>query len=364
MRKLTVNLGRRSYDIVIGYKVLPEFGRLLRKLKIGSDAVVVTNPYIRKLYGDRLENSLKEEGFSVRFEEVPDSETSKSDKMCLNLIKRIALYDEQRTLFIIAFGGGVIGDLAGFLASIYKRGIPYVQLPTTLLAQVDSSIGGKVGIDLTYGKNLIGAFYQPRLVFSDISLLKSLNLRQLRSGLAEVIKYGIIQDENLFRYIEKRYSGILKLNENDLIYVVLTSSKIKARIVEEDETDTGGKRMLLNLGHTIGHAIEAASKYAHYSHGEAIAIGTVCAAQIAKYLGLLSPDSFQRIENLILKVGLPVKIQNVKLTEILKAQLHDKKFIGRKNRFVLPAGIGKAEVRENVPLEMVKKVIKSRLECT
>jgi len=210
MKKIRVNLKDRSYDILIGESLLKGCGPILNRLDIGKDAVIVTNKYLLGLYGTILARSLKRAGISVRFELVPDSERAKSNRTAIELINRIAGYDKGKRLFIIAFGGGVIGDLAGFVAAVYKRGVPYVQIPTTLLAQVDSSIGGKVAIDTPIAKNLIGAFYQPRLVLSDISLIKTLSKRQIRNGIAEILKYGVIKDRNLFEYLKKNHKKILE----------------------------------------------------------------------------------------------------------------------------------------------------------
>lgn len=363
MKKITVNLGPRSYEILVGYKIIEQVGSVLEKLDIGQDAVIISNPTITHLHGGHLQSILGRKGFSTRFCLVPDSEKSKSSKVCFDLINKIAAYDIKKRIFIIAFGGGVIGDLAGFIASIYKRGVPYIQIPTTFLAQVDSAIGGKTGIDLAIGKNLIGSFYQPRLVLSDLSFLRSLSLRQIRNGLAEVIKYGIIKDPKLFELVEKNYKNILQLNIELLKKIVYACSQIKAKIVEQDETDRTGSRAVLNLGHTIGHAIEAASSFTKdYSHGEAVAIGIVCACDISCKLKLMKPAEAKRVENLLSKTGLPTKCTNLRIEDIMYAQSHDKKFIHGKNRFVLPKRIGSVQVKEDIPVKLIDAVLKKRNE--
>ena len=209
METIKLALIDRSYNIIAGENIIKAFGRNAARLKIGTDAYIITNEKIKRLYGNRIRKTMEGCGFSLRFRTVPDGEASKSIKTASSIIADIADYDQRRRIFIIAMGGGVIGDLSGFVASVYKRGVPYVQLPTTLLAQVDSAIGGKTGVDLAEGKNLIGAFYQPRLVFSEIGFLKTLSQRQARSGLAEVIKYGVIKDTALFSYLEDNYPDIL-----------------------------------------------------------------------------------------------------------------------------------------------------------
>jgi 3-dehydroquinate synthase len=262
MKKIRLNLGKNSYDIIICSDKVQTLSSHLKRLNIGKDAVIVTNQAIKKLFGKKIERALVSKGFSVRFETVPDTERAKSEKECLRLLNNISRFDFLgRRVFIIALGGGVVGDLAGFTASIYKRGVPYIQVPTTLLSQVDSAIGGKTAIDLTVGKNLAGAFYQPRLVFSDTSFLKTLPKKELISGLSEVIKCAIIKSPGLFRFVEKNYTRILGCDKKSLEHIIYVCSLIKARIVEKDEKDNKGIRATLNLGHTIGHAIETSAKY-------------------------------------------------------------------------------------------------------
>jgi 3-dehydroquinate synthase len=362
MRIIRVYLKKRSYDIIVGNNIISLLGKYLIKLNLGSDAYVITNPLIKKKYGSTLNKVLKKSGFTVRFKLVPDSEESKSIETSSAVIKDIAHYDKSKRIFIIAFGGGVIGDLAGFVASVYRRGIPYIQVPSTLLAQVDSSIGGKTAVDLAEGKNLIGVFYQPRLVFSESGFLKTLALRQIRSGLAEAIKYGLIKDRQLFAYIQKKYKDILALRPYALEHIISRSSYIKANIVSRDEREEKGLRTILNFGHTIGHAIETASRYQAYNHGEAIAVGMLIASDISKSLNLINDKVLKTVEVAIKAVGLPTKIEKVPLANIINAHYHDKKFIGAKRRFVLIKGIGEAKIVENIPLEIIRKAIKKRIK--
>ncbi|HAZ10059.1 MAG: 3-dehydroquinate synthase [Omnitrophica bacterium GWA2_41_15] len=356
MKKIRVNLGKNSYDILICYNELNKLGPCLKRLNIGRDAIIVTNAGLKKLFGNKIKKLLVASGFDVKFEIVPDREKAKSEKECLKLLNSISKFDTLRRAFIIALGGGVVGDLAGFTASIYKRGIPYIQVPTTLLSQVDSAIGGKTAIDLSAGKNLVGAFYQPKLVFTDTSFLKSLPEKELISGLAETIKYGIIKSPDLFSFIEKNYTKILRYDKECLQRVVHRCSLIKAGIVEKDEMDNKNVRVVLNLGHTVGHAIEAATNYRKsYNHGQAVALGILSSIYIARKMGLLTESSSHRIKNVIKNTGLPVKLKNVNLKDILSAMGHDKKFIHGKNRFVLPVRIGKVVVKENIPEALIKE---------
>ncbi|MFC1631787.1 3-dehydroquinate synthase [Candidatus Omnitrophota bacterium] len=362
MKKVKLNLGPRSYQILIGSGVLSSLTATLNRLDLAKVAIVVTNPTVRRLYGTKVRNSLKGAVESVYFVQVPDSEKSKSIGQCIKLVETFTARDQGRGVLAVALGGGVIGDLTGFAAAIYRRGIPYIQLPTTLLAQVDSSIGGKVAIDLRSGKNLVGAFYQPRLVISDLDLLQSLGLAQVRQALAEIIKYAIIADQRFFAYLENNLKDILKLNPQKLQRIIEYCSQIKARIVAGDETDQTGQRMVLNLGHTTAHALEAACGYKKaYAHGEAVGLGILVACELAQELQLISPAAVQRISQLIARTGLPTQITGVSLKKILTAMACDKKFSKGKNRFVLPIQIGKVTIKENIPQQLISRAIQSRM---
>ena len=360
MNAIKINLKKRSYNIIAGNNIIDLLGKYISNLNICTDAYVITNAAIKKEHGKALYKTLNESGFTVRFRSIPDSEKSKSIKMASSIIEDIVRYNRKKHIFIIAFGGGVIGDLAGFVASVYRRGIPYIQVPTTLLAQVDSSIGGKTAVDLNEGKNLVGVFYQPRLVFSDVNLLKTLGAKQVKSGLAEVIKYAIIKDTGLFAYIEKNYKDILALKTPPLERIIKRCSYIKAKIVQQDEREERGIRTILNFGHTMGHAIESAGNFKLYNHGEAIALGMLIACEISKTLRLLSYKTQQRIEDLVSAMGLPVRIKKISTQSIIKAHYHDKKFIGSKNRFVLIKDIGKTVILENIPLKVIREAIKKK----
>lgn len=357
MIKINVSLKTDPYSIIIGHQTLNSIGACLKKLNIGKDAVIITNPILRKLYGNILSSSLRKNGISVKMLVVPDGERSKSAKVALNLIEEVARFDVLKQVFIIAFGGGVIGDLAGYVAAAYKRGVPYVQVPTSFLAQIDSAIGGKVAIDLPIGKNLVGAFHQPKVVYSDVSLIKTLPKRQIKNGFAEAIKYGIIKDKKLFIQIENEFNQILQADTKTLLSIVDQCSRIKANVVVADEKETKGIRTILNFGHTAGHAIEAAAGFSSYQHGEAIAVGMRIAADISLQLKLISAKKVERINALLTNVGLPEKIQGIKLTEIMRIMKHDKKFQQGKNRFVLLKDIGKVIVVQGIKEEIIKKAV-------
>lgn len=358
MQKVALKLKENSYDIVVGKNILPKIGAYLRSLKIGEDAIIITNPIVRKLHGKAVEASLKKSGFSVKVLEVPDGEKSKSVKCAFGLIEKIALYDCFKQPFIVALGGGVIGDLAGYVAVAYKRGIPYVQVPTTFLAQVDSSIGGKVAIDLPIGKNLVGAFYQPKVVWTDVSTLLTLDKRQVLNGFAEAVKYGIIKDKALFDYILKNKQKLIDLNENVLSKVVLECSRIKAEVVSSDERETKGIRAILNFGHTVGHAVEAAGKYNCYHHGEAVSLGMRAAIEISYKVGLLSQKDAGAVDNVLDEIGFPKVIKKCRLSDIMRIMKHDKKFISGKNRFVLMQRVGKVKVVEGIAIDVIYAAVK------
>jgi 3-dehydroquinate synthase len=358
MRKIKVNLGKRSYKIIIGSGILSRLGADLRRLNIGTDAFIVTNSFLKNKYGLKLSQVLSAAGFRCHFKLVADSEKSKSIKTASSVIKELAEFDQKKKVFIVAFGGGVIGDLAGFVASVYKRGIRYIQVPTTLLAQVDSAIGGKTAVDLDSGKNLVGAFYQPSLVFSEVDFLKSLDLTQLRSGMAEVIKYAAIKDRKLFSLLEIKYSKVMRRDPATLEAIIYTCSRIKADIVSRDEKETSGLRSILNFGHTIGHAIEAAGGYKGYNHGQAVALGMAAAVDLSNKLGLINAKLALRIKALIKLYGLPVKIKGLSQDKIIRAHYHDKKFSGKENKFILLNGIGKPRIVRNIKLDLIKEVIR------
>lgn len=347
-----------SYDIVIGNGILKSLGSAVKRLNIGRDAVVITNPQIKRMYGSVIKKSLKVKGFSVLFLTVPNGEHSKSAPKAFELMEKLARYDVFKKVFIVALGGGVIGDLAGYVAAAYKRGIPYIQVPTTFLAQIDSSIGGKTAVDLSVGKNLVGAFHQPKIVFSDVKVLSTLPIRQIRNGLSEAVKYGVIRDPKLFRYLEENYKKVLNVDTKVLTHVVAESSRIKADVVMADEKETLGIRTILNFGHTIGHAIEAAGGYEVYQHGEAIALGMRAAAELSREFTKFPAQDLQRLNDLLTAIGLPQTLKGVKRSDVMRLMKHDKKFISGKTRFVLAKKIGTVKVVEGISSERIATAVK------
>ena len=347
--------------------LLSRAGRLIKSSPISQrSALVVSQKEVAVYYQRPLFESLTQEGFNVDFFVTPatkSSEASKSQAVFLKLIKKIAsLSGRHQSILLIALGGGVIGDLTGFAASIYRRGIPYVQIPTTLTAQVDSSIGGKTGIDLPEGKNLLGAIYQPALVLSDVSLLSSLPERHWSDGFAEVIKYGVIKDPALFSLLEKQGKTRLRQNKRQLEKVIFRCAKIKARIVCQDERDKKGLRMILNFGHTAGHAIESVSGFARQvTHGEAVGIGMLVACDIAEKLGILKDRHLiERLEKTLMKFELPLYYRGLSVDALLKAMGFDKKSEGGQNRFVLPVSLGKATIVTDVPHSVIAESLEKR----
>ena len=356
---IQVRLKPHPYRIHVGKNALKYLPPLIKNTKIGSDAVVITTPRIWTLHGKKIKQALIKGCLNVLTLTIPDSERSKNARLAFRLIEKITKFDRKRKLFLVAFGGGVVGDLTGFIAAIYKRGTPYIQIPTTLLAQIDSAIGGKTAIDTPFGKNLVGAFYQPYFVLSDTSLLDTLPKEQLLNGLSEAIKYAIIKDPRLFTFLEKNYQKILMCDPAALNHLILQCASIKARVVGLDEFDKKGIRMILNFGHTIGHAIEAASHF-RISHGDAVSIGMVCATKISNRCGLLAKKDVLTIVNLIKKIRLPTAIQGLKEKTILKAIEYDKKFT-KMNRFVLIEKIGKTKIVENVPQDLIRSVVAEQM---
>jgi 3-dehydroquinate synthase len=358
MRTVAVQLGHRSYPIFVGAGLLSSLGRFSAEQELGRRCAVVSDDSVARLYAKPVLASLRSAGFEPQLICVPPGETSKSLEMVQTACDQLAAHRLERKSFIVALGGGVVGDLAGFVAAIYLRGIAFVQAPTTLLAQVDSSVGGKVGVNLKAGKNLAGAFHQPRFVLCDLRTLNSLPPRQFQAGLAEVIKYGIISDAPLFARLERDLPRLLRRDAKILAEVVARCCEIKAEVVGQDETDTG-LRAILNFGHTIGHAIENISGYGKYLHGEAIAIGQVAAAKLSVELTGLPTGDAARIENLFQRAGLPVAIalSAPVRTRLLAAMQLDKKVSAGEIKFVLARRLGQVDPGHPVPAALIQKVL-------
>ena len=345
--------GKEGYDIIINAgiiggvsaeEILSAFSSAAVNLK--AVFLAVTSETVYRLYGVKFSAFLKKCGIeNFDFIVLPDGESTKSLKYLADIHDRLIDNGMERSDYIIAFGGGVVGDLAGFAAATYLRGINFIQVPTTLLADVDSSVGGKTGIDHPKGKNLIGSFYQPRAVLIDVDILKTLDKRELTNGFAEVIKYGASLDANFFSYLESNYKKILAYDEESLIRIIEKSCSIKADIVNQDEKESG-LRSVLNFGHSLGHAIETLYNYENIKHGEAIAIGMVFAAQLSKHLGLCGEEDVARIKNLIINSGLPSDIPDFTPEQYVNAMKLDKKVSDKQIKFVLIKGIGVYEFKK------------------
>ncbi len=354
MKKITVRLKGREYPIFVGAK-LGGVAAFLKKKRLNGSLFIITNTTVAKLYLSNLLKAFKKNGFKVKHFIIPDGEQYKNIETLEKIYAGALKSGVDRSSCVIALGGGVVGDIAGFFSSSYMRGLPYVQIPTTLLAMVDASIGGKTGVDLKEGKNLVGSFYQPKAVWIDTSVLKTLPERQIRNGLAEVIKYGVIADPGIFGLLEKRLSkGVKGIGWEAVIF---RCAKIKAEVVEIDEFETKGLREILNFGHTFGHAIETLSGYKKYLHGEAVAIGMLIASRLASIVNKFSGE--RRIERLISLAGLPTKLKERWPSErILSVMAKDKKSKGGKNRIVLPLEIGKAAVYSDISKNLLREVLR------
>ena len=356
MKEIQVGLGKRSYPIRIQEGVLTAIGPDLKDRAIAKRYVVVADSRVAEIYGSILLSSLQEAGLPVDLVTFPQGETSKNLTTIAQLASSLARLGVDRKDGLIALGGGVTGDITGFLAAIYMRGIPFVQIPTTLLAQVDSSVGGKTGVDIPEGKNLVGVFYQPRCVFIDTRVLTTLSPAELMNGLAEVIKYSIIYDRDFFSFLKEHRDQILTPDLAVLEEVIDTCCSIKARVVEADERE-GDLRRILNFGHTLGHAVEGASSYT-LAHGSAVAIGMTAACEIAKLKGLLAPDEADEVRELIAAFGLPFTVPPELDRNIIKQYLKtDKKAVSGRPFFVLPTTIGKVIITDEVSEDLIDAVI-------
>jgi 3-dehydroquinate synthase len=358
MQKVRVPLGDRSYPILVGPQLIGRLGTECRRLGLGRRCAIIADDQVARRYAQPVADALKAAGFDGVVIAFKPGESSKSLKTVADCYDQLAAHRLERKSFIVALGGGVTGDLAGFVAATYLRGLDFVQVPTTLLAQVDSSVGGKTGVNLKAGKNLVGAFHQPRLVLCDLDTLATLPEREFRAGLAEVIKYGIIADAKFFAWLEQQLPALLRRDVKALARAVARSCEIKARVVGEDEHETG-VRAILNFGHTIGHAIEAISGYHKFLHGEAIAIGQVAAAQLSRKLTGLGQTDANRIRALFERAGLPVTLRQTKLQRerLFAAMKLDKKVRDGQIQFVLAEKIGKVRWGVNVPHKLIHEVL-------
>ena len=355
MQTLNVNLGERSYPILIGEGLLSQ-SRLILPHLAQKQAAIVTNTTVAPIYLDSLRQGLERDGVKVVPIILPDGEAYKNTDTLNQIYDALLSHRCERKTTLIALGGGVIGDLTGFAAATYLRGVPFIQVPTTLLAQVDSSVGGKTGINHPLGKNMIGAFYQPRLVLADTATLNTLPDRELSSGLAEVIKYGLIRDPAFFEWLEQNMAKLLAREPAALAYAIRRSCENKAEVVAADERE-GGIRAWLNLGHTFGHAIEAGMGYGVWLHGEAVAAGSLLAADVSRRLGWITEADVERIRKLFELANLPVVAPDLGVGKYLELMGLDKKVEGGKIRFVLLRAIGEAVVTGEVPEALLKDTL-------
>lgn len=350
MRQVTVELGERSYPIHIGSGLMADRA-LLRSCVSGNQALILTNPTVAELYLDNVLEAFADIDVDVHM--MPDGESHKSLEEYGRALDFLLSKRHNRTTTVVALGGGVVGDLAGFVAATYQRGVGFVQIPTTLLAQVDSSVGGKTAVNHAAGKNMIGAFYQPAAVIADLSVLSSLPAREFRAGLAEVIKYGVIFDAEFFAWLEEHVAEMLALDVDALAHAVARSVEIKAEVVAQDERE-GGIRAILNYGHTFGHAIEKLTEYGTYLHGEAVAIGMVQAAEYGRLANALTKGDSQRIRALIERFELPCDAPQLSAQSVLEAMGMDKKVSDGRLRLIVPVAIGRVEIRDADPSALVK----------
>lgn len=351
-----VDTSSGCYPVYVGWGLLEKLGAKMKLAGLSGTANVVSDEVVFAIYGTKAKDALGDGGFKVNCYTVPSGEASKSIEQAAKIYDFLVEHRVERKDTIVALGGGMIGDLAGFVAATFLRGLPLVQVPTSLVAMSDASIGGKVAVDHPQGKNLIGAFYQPRLVLADIRTLATLPERELVSGWSEVIKHGLVLDAGLLAFLEANADKLTSLVPDAVSKAISWSTRIKAQVVSQDEKETG-RRIVLNYGHTIGHGIEAATKFERFLHGEAVAIGMVGAAKLSKRLGHLSQRGAERHEKILQKYGLPTSCSGLELGDILAAMELDKKTRDKAIRWVLLEDIGRAMVKDNVPREEVAKTL-------
>jgi len=356
MEKVRVELGERSYDIVIGGNILSGLGDAIQRFGFSPRIGVISNPTVFNLYGDAVMDSLRRAGFGCFHVLIPDGEEYKDHFWTYAILTELLKERLDRNSCLVALGGGVIGDITGFAASLYMRGIHFIQVPTTLLAQVDSSVGGKTGVNHYLGKNMIGTFHQPRLVWIDHGTLTSLPERELFCGMAEVIKYGVIWDEEFFRFLEKQRDAVLNLEQGGVEFIIKRSCQIKAEVVSIDEREAG-MRAILNYGHTIGHAVETETRYSRFLHGEAVAIGMVLEARLSEVIGFIDSGAVSRIKTVIEAYGLPSSLpRDISGSALIAHMKLDKKVVGGEMKFILPEGIGKVRLQRGINEEDILKI--------
>ncbi|MDE6760180.1 MAG: 3-dehydroquinate synthase [Lachnospiraceae bacterium] len=354
MKIIRVNMEQRGYDICIHSDLACLLHRIIKLLK-HQRILIVTDQTVHQLYGECIKSYFYDEMIEVHQYIMPAGEKSKQLETVQNIYTLLLQKQFDKEDMILAFGGGVVGDTAGFAASTYQRGIGFIQLPTTLLSQVDSSVGGKVGVNCKMVKNAIGSIYQPEIVCINPQFLKTLDKRQLRNGLAEIVVHSIIASEGLFAYVEEYAENILKCDTEVMEYLIEENCRIKRDVVMQDEHDKG-RRAILNFGHTIGHAVEACSDYT-LLHGEAVSVGIMGAIELAVYLKMLALDEYKRIKSLLVTIGLPVKVKGISVDEIYLKMLNDKKRRMEEFRFVLPCTIGEVKIIEYSDKEVLLRIL-------
>jgi len=356
MKRIDVKLKDGAYPIIIAPGLIDRLGATITRLAPGNYSIIVTCRKVYSLYGARIKRSLA--GIKSSFVILPDGEAAKTRENLFKIIQAAINHDGWgKKIFITALGGGTVGDVAAFAASIYKRGVPCVNIPTTLLAQIDSSIGGKTAIDMKEAKNIVGTFYQPRAVLIDPVFLRTLKKSEIRQGLAEAVKYGVIADRVLFNLLYKKSADALRLDYATIKAVIYRCAAIKARVVARDPLEKRGLRTILNFGHTLAHALETCVKYQKLPHGEAVAIGMVYAAELSLYLGLCSAAAVEEVKNVLRSLGLPVKAP-MPAKRLLFTIRYDKKFISGRARMVLMRSIGRVEVIEPVAYAAITRTLK------
>ena len=354
MSSVEIKLKTEQYSVLIDSGILARLGELVYGLAPHSKAALIADGAVYSFHGKTAESALIDAGYSLTVEQLPSGEDHKNLSTVAAVYQKLVLAGLERKSPIVALGGGVAGDTAGFIAATYLRGVPFIQCPTTLLAMVDASVGGKTGVNLPQGKNLVGSFYQPKTVVIDPDVLKTLPRRELLSGLAECVKHGLIRDELLFDWIESHASGLLSLEMPLIKELIERNVRIKASVVAEDEKEAG-VRAILNFGHTFAHAIENTLGYGKMLHGEAVAVGMCAAARLGALCGTCSKDVEQRLSKLLELIGLPTKAELPSAAELLAVMEKDKKVEGGKIRFVLPACVGNVEIISEIPRDKIEQ---------
>lgn len=358
-----VSLGDRSYQILVGGKLLEQAGALIREA-LGSTTdrlAIISNQIVSQRYGRVLSRSLAKAQLRAATYLIGDGERFKTLRTAERMYGFLAENHLDRRSALIALGGGVVGDVTGFVAATYLRGVSYIQVPTTLLAAIDSSVGGKTGVNLPHGKNLVGAFHQPSLVITDVNALRSLPAREVRAGLYEAIKYGVIADRALFEFIRDALDKLTRLDQESLTRLIARCCEIKADIVARDERE-GGLRQILNFGHTFGHALESITRYRRYTHGEAVGYGMIMASRLAAKLGMIDEPHSQAIESVVLSVGRWPAIGDIEPDRLFEAMRYDKKARGGQLTLILPTRIGEVCICRDVPAKTIKHVLREFLQ--